>query len=80
MFANKEWQKHEERTKENLATIKNGDVVHILKECWESNIYGEKEFKVISEPRKIGARYCVRLEGIGYFDISMLKKVEKRDG
>lgn len=77
MFVSKQWQSHEERTKENLAKIRNGDVVQIIEECWEHEFYGEKEFNVISEPRKIGASYCVRLDGIGYFDIAMIKKVEK---
>ena len=64
----------EEKTKENLATIKAGDVVKVVN-CFEAERLKEKEFKVISEAYKIGGTYCVKLDGLGYFDIGRLEKV-----
>ena len=67
-------RRKEDQTKEALATIRCGDVVKVVN-CYEESLFKDKTFKVESEPRKIGATYCVRLGGVGYFDISRLQKV-----
>ena len=74
MIMSKKWLAIEEKTKENLATIKEGDTVRVVN-CFEAERLKEKQFKVISEVYKIGGTYCVKLEGLGYFDIGRLEKV-----
>ena len=66
----------EEKTKENLATIKEGDIVRVVN-CFEAERLKKKQFKVISEPYKIGGTYCIKLDGLGYFDIGRLEKVNQ---
>ena len=74
MILSKKQVEYEKKVKENLATIRVGDAV-VCVDCWEAELYGDKEFKVISEPWQIGGSWCVKLEGIGAFDIGRLKKV-----
>lgn len=74
MMTTKERRALEERTKDNLARIRQGDLVKVVN-CLEAARLKENVFKVISDAYKIGGTYCVKLEGLGYFDIGRLEKV-----
>lgn len=66
--------KYSKKTKQALKTIFKGDKVKIV-DCWEAQLYSDKEFTVQTEPKQMDKTYYVWLNGIGYFDIAYLEKV-----
>ena len=69
-----------DRAKVSLIRIKKGDVVK-LRGCFEAQIFGEKEFKVVEGPlRNLFGQYMFRLEDIGFYEAGRLEKVEREEG
>ena len=64
---------YEEKVKENLATIRAGDYVKVV-DCWEAELCGDKALMVLSAPKQIGSKWCVRIEEQGWFDIGRVEK------